>query len=333
MSSAPVGAITLRAPAKLNLGLRLLGRRPDGYHLIESLFAPIELFDELEIELVPGAPQIELAVEPGDPDGLPPALTHAGAGPDDLAFRAARCFCQASGLVARIRIRLRKRIPAAAGLGGGSSDAAAVLNGLAALAGEEVAPLDLVPLAADLGADVPFFLDPRPAHVSGIGERIAPVEGLPGADLVVANPGISLATADVYRAADAPGSALTPSGAGSTMRAFSRLCGDTGGLGDEPGRLDSGGATTGALGPRWDELLVNDLEPAAIRLCPEVARWLDALRDAGAVAASMTGSGATVFGLFETAETAHEAARELGGSRLADSGRAWIRVSRLIGLD
>ena len=152
------------APAKLNLGLRIVGRRPDGYHELESVFAPIDLADELAIEIEEhsrGPAEVELELAGADPE--------VPGGASNLAARAAREFLAAAGLRARVRIALAKRIPAAAGLGGGSSDAGAVLR---ALAGRWPAALRrdaLAALALGLGADVPFFLDPRTALVGGIG--------------------------------------------------------------------------------------------------------------------------------------------------------------------
>lgn len=333
----PTGALTLRTPAKLNLGLRLLGRRDDGYHLLESVFAPIDVCDALEIEVLPGTGQIELEVCASADNALPEPLARVTSGPDNLVFRAAEAFRDAFSIQARIRIRLEKAIPAAAGLGGGSSDAAAILNGLAALAGEDIAEDALPALALGLGADVPFFLEPRPSLVTGIGEVITPLEGLPSCALVVANPGISLDTTEVYRAADALGSALTEPRAGSTMRAFSRLSREYGGSGEPSSRSDSrsGGLDRGV----WEDLLVNDLEPAALRLCPPVGRLLAAMRETNPVAASMTGSGATIFGVYESDRAAEEAARELRASVAASgpsghgkrngSEEVWIQVSRL----
>ena len=326
MRKTPTGSLVLLTPAKLNLGLRLMGVREDGFHLLESVFAPIELWDELEIEFLPGSHQIELELATSAGESLPAALGAVSAGPDNLAFRAAEAFCRALALEVRIRIRLVKMIPAAAGLGGGSSDAAAVLNGLSTLVGEPVDAATLEGLARGLGADVPFFLDPKTSHVTGIGEIIVPLDELPSCELVLANPGISLATAEVYRATDALGSALTEPKPGSTMRAFSRLCRENGDPGDE---------SVYSIGTRaqdlWGDLLVNDLEPAARRLCPPVGRLLGAMREAGAIGASMTGSGATVFGVFESSEVAREAADWLRESSVWGAEQSWIRVSRLIG--
>jgi len=285
----------LRAPAKINLGLRLLDVRDDGYHNLESVFAPIEIWDDLELEISPGDLQIDLEVEPCSREELPAALAGVTAGPDNLVVRAAAAFCKETGLEAQIRLRLRKHIPAGAGLGGGSSDAAAVLHGLASVFDGELADETLHGLALSLGADVPFFLNPAPAFVSGIGEKIERLAGLQPFDL---------------RAADALRSALTESEPGSTMRAISRLRGETGDL-------------TRALG----DLLINDLEPAARRLCPPVARLLGRLREAGAIGVSMSGSGATVFGVFESGGRASRAAEAL---RVSESDESWIRVTRII---
>ncbi len=302
----------LRAPAKINLGLRIVGRREDGYHLLESVFAPIDLHDEIELEWMPGPDAIEIEM-PDDPKSeLPEALRGVAAGPENLVCRAAEVFRNATGLEGRIRLSLRKAIPAGAGLGGGSSDAAAVLNALSALAGEgSPTRKDLARLALDLGADVPFFLAPEPSLVSGIGEIIQPIAGLPGFDLVIANPGISLATAEVYRVADGLSDSLTAPKAGSTMRAISRLRSETGDWGT-------------ALG----DLLVNDLTPAAIRLCPPIGRLMGRMRELGSVGVSMSGSGATVYGVFESAEQAEKAARGLRSAPNAE--KAWVHVTRIL---
>jgi 4-diphosphocytidyl-2-C-methyl-D-erythritol kinase len=261
----------------VNLGLRVLGRRPDGYHLIESLFVPIGLADAVSLEISPSeeaAVTLELA---GDEPGAPP-------GEENLAVRAARLFLHARGARARLGIRLRKRIPAGAGLGGGSSDAGAVLAGLARHFAME--PPRLQELALRLGADVPFFLEPRPALVSGIGERIDPVAGLPALPLLLAHPGPPLATARVYAALD-EAAALTPPAPPPTMPALSGLreYRESVPLGDLLAILCA---------------LRNDLEPAAVRLCPGIARLRERMHASGAAVVGMSGSGPTVFGVFRS---------------------------------
>jgi len=280
----------VRAPAKINLGLRVLGRRPDGYHELESLFLPLDLADEVEVQERP-EPGVALELE-GACDGVP------GEG-SNLAARAARAFAEAAGLAGGLRIRLRKRIPAAAGLGGGSSDAGAVLRALAALHPERLSAQGLRSLALDLGADVPFFLDPRPARVTGIGEHIEALEGIPSLALLLLHPGTPLSTPEVYRAWDAlappPGPRSRPSPGPAALR-----------------------GPRGLRGPRslaaWVSAeAVNDLEPAAVRLCPAIARLRQGLREAGALAVALSGSGPTLFGVFASRSAAERAAGQVSG--------------------
>ncbi|MBJ20067.1 MAG: 4-(cytidine 5'-diphospho)-2-C-methyl-D-erythritol kinase [bacterium] len=309
------GRQRVRAPAKINFGLRLTGLRGDGYHLLESLFVPIDLHDEVEIEWTPGPDEIDLEMLENPASDLPVALRGVAGGAENLVCRAAETFRRATGLRGRIRLVLRKAIPVGAGLGGGSSDAAAVLAALSALVGEGRPPRAvLAKLALTLGADVPFFLAPAPALVSGIGEIIEPIRGVPEFDLVIANPGISVATAEVYRVADALADSLTEPRAGSTMRAISRLRSET-------------GDWVSALG----ELLVNDLKPAANRLCPPIGRLMGRLQELGSVGVSMSGSGATVFGVFESAEEAEKAVQELRSA--PNSEDSWVRVTRTLSSD
>lgn len=299
---------TRAAPAKINLGLRVVGRREDGYHLLDSLFVPLELADDLTLEVETGSPageRVPIALElTGAPEAVPRDETN-------LALRAVRGWLARAGPdpgVAGVRVRLCKRIPTAAGLGGGSSDAGAVLGVLRDLFPEGPGASELADLALSLGADVPFFLDPRPARVTGIGERIEPFEGLPALAVALANPGISLSTAAVYRELDeaskAPPAGLTPPDPGPTMRALSGLGADPSALARLPG-------------------FSNDLEAAAVRLCPAVARLRDDLREAGALWAGMSGSGATVFGIFAT-----EADAEVAIGGLEPGAASWTCVTR-----
>jgi 4-diphosphocytidyl-2-C-methyl-D-erythritol kinase len=319
-TSSARSSISLRTPAKINLGLRLTGLRDDGYHLFESVFAPIEIFDDVDLVWRDGPDEVEFDLRIAPDAGLPPALTDVSAGPDNLVVRAAEVFREASGWRGQLRISLTKRIPAGAGMGGGSSDAGAVLAGLAMLAGDRAPePEALEALGLGLGADIPYFLSPEAALVTGIGEEIEPIAGLPGLDLVSANPGIFVATAEVYRVADGLPDSLTAVGPGSTMRAISRLIGET-------------GEWTHVLG----DLLVNDLQPAATRLCPAIGRWLDRLRDVGAVGVGMSGSGGTVFGVFCSQAEAITAALALQSSFVPEEGDGsgdvmpWVRVTRTL---
>ncbi len=278
---------SLSAPAKVNLGLRITGRRRDGYHELESLFVPLDLADRVELEVGPpaagsGGSPVTLQVEGAGPE--------VPRGPDNLAARAAEAFLEASGASRAVRIRLTKRIPAAAGLGGGSSDAGAVLRGLARRLPRALAPGALAEVALRLGADVPYFLDPRPAWVRGIGERIEPCPGVPSLALLLVNPGAPLETRSVFEAFDA----LAP---GAPSRAA------------EPGRP--------GLPP-----VRNDLEPAAVRLCPPIARLRERLRRLGAEAVGLSGSGPTVFGVFPDRGSAERAL-----ARAGFEAPIWARVA------
>jgi 4-diphosphocytidyl-2-C-methyl-D-erythritol kinase len=272
----------------------VVGRRPDGYHELESLFVPLDLADEVALDAEEAAATrivLELA---GEAAGIP-------ADAENLAVRAGERFLEAAGLRVALRIRLAKRIPAAAGLGGGSSDAGAVLRGLAGLFPGVLDQGALLRMAVSLGADVPFFLDPRATLVSGIGERCEALpDPWPARVLVLANPGVRLSTAQVYQAFDA----LAPTGVSGGLRSLLEA-------------VRAAPADRRAL----SALLENDLEPAAVRLCPPIARLRELLREAGALAVGMSGSGPTVFGLFASGQEADDA---LGRLRAA----AWARVAR-----
>ena len=261
----------LRAPAKLNLCLYLGGRRGDGRHELVSLFCPLVLADRLELDDAPGKADEVVCAGVDGPNLVAAAL----AGMRTRGWRRAP-----------LRVEIEKRIPIAAGLGGGSADAAALLR----LAAGELS--DLPGLAAGLGADVPSQLDPAFALVSGAGERIEPL-GAPAEFAVVLIPGDDgLSTADVYSRADALG-------AGRDRRELAEL-------GD---RLRA--VAAGASPLDYAELLHNDLEQAAVSLRPQIAEGLAALEEVGAVRALVTGSGPTAFGIFEDLDAAERAAAAL----------------------
>ena len=260
----------LSAPAKLNLCLYLGPSRDDGLHELCSLFEPLVLADLIEV----GEARCDEVVCPGV-EG------------DDLAARALSALRARGWGAPPLRIEIEKRIPVAAGLGGGSADAAAVLR----LAAGEVA--DLEEIAAELGADVPSQLIPSLALVRGAGERVERLpEPVPHAVVLLPDGG-GLSTAEVFAEAD-------------------RL-----GLGREASELDElaerlrAAAGAGASPLAYPELLVNDLEPAARSLRPRIGAALDALRAAGAAHTLLTGSGPTAFGLFESLSAARAAAAGL----------------------
>lgn len=261
----------------MNLGLRIVGRREDGFHLLDSIFAPLdggELEDGVELTLLE-EPRVTLEVEGAGPE-IP-------LGAANLAYRAAAGFLapRRSGPPSvGVSVRLRKRIPSGAGLGGGSSDAGAVLRGLSRLLPDSHPPADLAALALSLGADVPFFLGSGPARVSGIGERLGPAPAFPALFLVVVIPPVSLATAEVYGAFASTGSALTHSGPASTIRA-------------------PWGAGADFDRKKLADRLQNDLEAAATSLCPAIGDLRSVLADAGAAGVGMSGSGSAVYGVFE----------------------------------
>jgi 4-diphosphocytidyl-2-C-methyl-D-erythritol kinase len=283
-----VTAVEEAAPAKVNFGLRIVGRRPDGYHELESLFLPIGLADSVRVSRRV-APGVALTLR-GEARGVP----------DDgrnLAVRAAERFLAEARRSDGVAIELTKRIPAPGGLGGGSSDAGAVLRALGRLHPGAVTPERLAGLALALGADVPFFLDPRPALVTGIGERVEPVDDFPVFMLLLAHPGTSLSTPAVYAAYDDQPASLTAPGVGPSIRALlaSREQG-------WPRSLD------------WSfvrSLVRNELEPAATRLCPVVAEIRKEIEAAGALAVSLSGSGPTLFGVFPSEDAANEARRRI----------------------
>jgi len=234
------------------------------------------------------------------------ALSVMGGGPDvpgdarNLAWRAAEAFFARAPTPQGVEIRLAKRVPSGAGLGGGSSDAGAVLRGLATLLPGAVSAEALREAALGLGADVPYFLDPRPAEVSGVGERIVPAAGLPELPLLVVHPGVALGTKDVYagyaetRHPDATAAAPLPALEAPLDR------------------------------DRWAARVRNDLEASAVRLCPRIAALERALVAAGALAAGMSGSGSAVYGVFASA-----AERDGAGERidLAPGERAFATAT------
>jgi 4-diphosphocytidyl-2-C-methyl-D-erythritol kinase len=262
--------LTLRAPAKLNLCLYLGPGRAEGLHEIRSLFCPLTLADRI-------------VVSDADADQV---ICPGVEGPN-LAQEALTALRARGWRRSPARVEIEKRIPVAAGLGGGSADAAALLR----LARDEVD--GVAELAAGLGADVPSQLDPAFALVGGAGERVEPLPppGQFGAVLLPAEEG--LRTADVYAEAD-------------------RL-----GLGRDLGELDAiaaklrAAATDGASPLDYPELLVNDLAQAALSVRPEIGASLTTLRDAGAAVALVAGSGPTAFGLFEDIVAADRAAEAL----------------------
>ncbi len=260
----------LSAPAKLNLCLYLGPRREDGLHELCSLFEPLALADLIDVK-----------------EAERDEVVCAGVEGENLAARALAALRERGWDHPPLRIEIEKRIPVAAGLGGGSADAAAVLR----LAAGEVA--DLEEIALELGADVPSQLTPALALVRGAGERIEHLPQPTPHAVVLLPDGGGLSTAAVFAEADRLG-------LGRTADELDELAGQL--------RVVAG---AGASPLAYPELLVNDLEPAARSLRPAIGEVLDALRAAGAPQALLTGSGPTAFGLFESLAAARSAAAEL----------------------
>ncbi len=265
----------LPARAKINLCLDIRGRRPDGYHELDTVFQRLALHDT--VVLYPA--ETGITVNSDRPD-LP-------AGPKNIAYRAAELLEREYGVRRGVRIRLRKRIPIAAGLGGGSADAAAVLRGLPSIWGLPLLPPDrLLALAGQLGADVPFCLLGVTARAGGIGDLLTPLPAFAGYEVLLVKPAARLATARVYAQFELD-KALHPQ-VGSVVEAIGR------------GDLESLGQSTG-----------NVLEPPAISCVPEIALIERELRSTGAPVVLMTGSGPTVFALHREKGWAERAARAM----------------------
>ena len=262
------------AHAKVNLWLNVVGRRDDGYHLLDSLVAFVDLADQVEARASGG-----LSLDVGGPLGdLLVGET------ENLVLKAARLLADQVGVAPRAAIRLVKHVPVAAGLGGGSADAAATLRELIDLWRVAVPEEELFDLAARLGADVPMCLAGRGAFASGIGERLVWAPPFPSCAVLLVNPGKALPTRDVFAARRGPFSPVRPAPDGwPSLEGFVAVLADRG----------------------------NDLTQAATSLEPEVGQVLAALRGSGARHAAMSGSGATCFALYDSPAAARQAASAL----------------------
>jgi len=271
-----MGELSIRAPAKINLHLQVIGKRPDGFHELRTLFQAVDLYDELRAR--PAAGEVELEVEPR---GAAPA------GDDNLVLRAGQALKRRFGVRDGARLNLVKRIPAGGGLGGGSSDAAAALRLLARLWALDLEPADLFELAASLG-DVPYFMVGGLALGCGRGEEALPLPDLPPLGVIIGFPDECVPTAEVYGRL---GRNLTWQSPDATVYCF------------------SAGLTTVL---EWQRLH-NDLQPVVLEDWPAVAEVLEQLEALRPMRAAVTGSGAAVYALFESPREAQRAARRLEG--------------------
>jgi 4-diphosphocytidyl-2-C-methyl-D-erythritol kinase len=266
------GILTARAPAKLNLRLKVTGRRPDGYHELVSVMVPVDICDVLEFQAMPE--KVELVWE-----GLPVPVDES-----NLVTRAIQAFFVRSGLKGGVLARVTKNIPVAAGMGGGSSDAAATLLCLNHLWSGPLAFETLRDLALKLGADVPFFLEPRPSIARGIGEILEPIARWPELWYLIVTPRFQVSTAWVY----------------GNLR--------LGLTSNEYGRIkDQLGKESLVI----SQFLENDLESVTSAKFPMLERIKKTLLDAGAEGALMTGSGPTVFGVFGSREQTEQARKKI----------------------
>ncbi|MGC4026981.1 MAG: 4-(cytidine 5'-diphospho)-2-C-methyl-D-erythritol kinase [Mesorhizobium sp.] len=254
------------APAKINLALHVTGKRPDGYHLLESLVVFTRLGDRLTA--APGDDGFEISGPFGD---------ELIADDSNLVIKARNVFPARPS----VKLLLEKNLPLASGIGGGSSDAAATLRALARMSGFEG---DLFGIGAKLGADVPMCLAAKPLIAKGVGEKLVPVSGMPQFAIVLVNPGVHVATPEVFRGLvsteNAPLSAL-------------------------PDRLDLPTLV------EWLRESRNDLQATAEKLAPAIAETMAALKSTAPAFARMSGSGATCFGIYESASLAENAARTI----------------------
>lgn len=264
------------SPCKVNLLLNILGRRPDGYHELETVMHPVAVHDRLVFERKGGG-GIELVCAGAD---LP-------TGPGNLVYRAADMFLKAAKVEEGVRVRLEKRLPLAAGLGGGSANAAVTLKAMNELYGAPLSEETLTGLAAGLGSDVPFFLQSRPALATGRGECVEALDFFPalrGRALVLVHPGFGVSTAWAYQALGGYPEALN-------------------------GRRGRGRELVEALrrgGPGVWEGLYNSLEAPVLEKYPILRLYQEFLRGEGALACRMSGSGSTTFAITESRSAAEE---------------------------
>ena len=272
----------IRAPAKINLTLRVVGKRADGYHLLDTLMVPVSLYDEIEIRQARRAASRQSV--PPAPIEVRCSHPQAPLGQDNIAYRAAELLMRKAKMGQPVVIRIRKKIPIGAGLGGGSTDAAAVLVLLNRMWKLHLSVRQLERLALQLGADVPFFIRAKPARARGIGEKLRVLPKLRRRWLVLAYPGFPVATAWVY--------------------------------GNLPPKLTKLSVNTSIATPlesldKLEKLLVNDLEQVAIERYPEIGRVKTMLSLAGAVGVLMSGSGSSVFGVFKSKRLAERGFRRM----------------------
>jgi 4-diphosphocytidyl-2-C-methyl-D-erythritol kinase len=307
----------LRPLAKINLDLRVLHKNSDGFHEIRTVFHTISLADSLEVEYQPARPK-EIVLD--DPAAIP----------DNLVVRAAQATLDALGIAARVRMRLRKRIPMGGGLGGGSSDAAAVLLAIPALAGRLLPLEETMRIAASLGSDVPFFLLGGAAVGTGRGAELYPLPDLAPEPLLVIVPEVRVSTAEAYRALDLRRSRRADFSPRGTLVALGSEAEASRGL--KPALLrGSGPADHSGLGSFrsyvWTleqqrsaaaagGFSANDFEASVFERHPQLGRIRARLAKLGAAGARLTGSGSALVALFHSAAERRRAEQAIKGDRV-----------------
>ncbi|MGB9591094.1 MAG: 4-(cytidine 5'-diphospho)-2-C-methyl-D-erythritol kinase [Candidatus Kryptoniota bacterium] len=251
------------APAKINIGLRIIQERPDGYHDIETIFYPIHLADELELSIAEKHEfysNVDLDQE------------------TNLCLRALNLFCERTGINAEVKIKLNKKIPIGSGLGGASTDAAAVLTGLQELYNHPLSKIELFDIASLLGADVPFFLYGKPAYATRKGDLIEPINFHISLPILVVTPNISVSTAYAY-------SLVKPNDTWreTLKQIITKFSGDY---------------------RTFSNAILNDFESVIFQEFPLLKKLKEALYENGALFALMSGSGSSIYGIFEDENSA-----------------------------
>jgi 4-diphosphocytidyl-2-C-methyl-D-erythritol kinase len=301
--------VTIRAYAKINIGLHILGKRADGFHDIETVFHQINLYDTIALHEIDS----DITFRCDDPT-LPIDATN-------LCIRAARLLMDITGSANGVEIHLRKRIPVGAGLGGGSSDAAAVLKGMRQLLGLDISNAELRTLAASLGSDVPFFIEGGSAYATGRGELLETLDLDIPAWILVATPPVSISTAWAYSAVNPTNNDTPREDLRALLETWTRTPvtkNPSTEIESNSGRRNTKGdfsSTSLADYPRRHDALRsrlrNDFEPIVFEHYPEVAAIKRRMLDAGADVALMSGSGSTVFGLFQDEQRAQATDEQL----------------------
>lgn len=285
---------TWLAGCKINLGLHVLRRRPDGYHDIESVLVPIPWHDVLHVDVA-------------ESDSFTSSDPLLPTDDRNLCVRAVARFRDHYGETPPVRVHLEKNLPVGAGLGGGSSDAAAVLRALAQLTGVKATSPDLLAIAASIGSDVPFFMhepgdEPRIALATGRGEVLTPLQLDLPFEVVIATPDVSISTADAY--------------AGVTPNAK-----------DRPPLVELVGRNPPEA---WRGALVNDFEPFIFAAFPQLSAVKDTLYGSGALYASLSGTGSSVYGLFADRDAADDARRALRARNIRGVTSQLLRPGLLV---